>query len=165
MIKYTDKQTLEKELIENFKTTFYEKLGYYPIVETQIVKDEDIITLMSLEELEQYFTEFFPNKYGKIYTLRSKPRYRELIDLRIIFTQIARTMNYTYYSIGQYLGGRHHTTAINYSVLFKNLIETNPPFKLLYHKIFNHIKQKTNESSVMVNLDQVFSEPQSDIFS
>ena len=165
MIKYTDKQLLERELIEKFKTTFYKKLGYYPIVTTQVINDEDIITLMSLNELEQYFIKFFPHKFGKIQTLRSKPRFRELIDLRIIFTQIARTMNYTYYNIGQYLGGRHHTTVLNYSVLFRNLMENNPPFRLLYHKIFKHIKQKTNESSVMVNLDQVFSEPQSDILS
>lgn len=165
MIKYTDKQLLERDLIEKFKATFYKKLGYYPIITTQVIDNEDVITLMSLNDLEQYFVEYFPHKFGKTYTLRSKPRLRELVDLRIVFTQIARTMNYTYYNIGQYLGGRHHTTILNYSVLFKNLMDTSSPFRNLYTKIFNHIKQKTNESSIMVNIDQVCSEPQSDLLS
>ena len=149
MIKYTDKQLLEKELIEKFKSTFYKKVGYYPIVTTQVIDNNDVINFMSLNDLEKYFIEYFPHRFGKTHSLRSKPRFRELVDLRIIFTQIARTMNYTYYNIGQYLGGRHHTTVLNYSILFKNLMDTNPPFKDLYNKIFTYIKQKNNESSIM----------------
>lgn len=154
-MRYTEKQLLEKKLIDEFKEEFYKQVGYYPIVSTQLMQKNNVITLMSLNELENYFVEFYPYKFGKTHNLRSKARFRELVDLRIIFTQIARTMNYTYYNIGRYLGGRHHTTVLNYSVLFKNLMETSHPFTDQYHNIYNFIKTKKNESSTLESIDQM----------
>jgi chromosomal replication initiation ATPase DnaA len=166
MIKYSKKEEIEKRLINNFRRTFYKRLGYYPIVSTQVIQNDSVISIMSLNELEQHFAHRFPYKFGKHHNLRSNGRYRELIDLRIIFTQIARTMNYTYQNIGQYLGGKHHTTVLNYAVLFRNLMETSEPFRELYTTIFNHIKEKTkHESSNLESLNQTQCEPQSDLFS
>lgn len=166
MIKYSKKEEVEKRLIENFKSTFYKKLGYYPIVTTQVIQNDDVIKLMSLDELEKHFVSRFPFKFGKLHNLRTNARYRELVDLRIVFTQIARTMNYTFYNIGQYLGGKHHTTIINYAVSFKNLMETSEPFRQLYADIFNHIKEKTkNESSNLESLDQTQCQSKSNLFS
>jgi len=153
MIRHNTKEELEKTLIAEFKNKFYRKMGYYPIITTQVIDNEDVIQIMSLNDLEKHFSEYYPFKFGKYHNLRTNARYRTLIDLRVIFTQIARTMNYTFYDIGQYLGGRHHTTIINYAVLFKDLMETSEPFRQLHTSIFKHIKNKTkNESS---NLESI----------
>ena len=131
-----------------------------------MIQNDDVIKLMSLNDLEKNFSEYYPYKFGKFHNLRSKGRYRQLVDLRVIFTQMARTMNYTFYDIGQYLGGRHHTTILNYAVLFKDLMETSDTFRQLYASIFKHVKLKTeNEPSNLESLNQTQCEPQSDLLS
>ena len=53
---------LEKKLIDNFKEDFFNKFEYYPVVLTKInlITDEsDKAALITLDELESYFTHFY----------------------------------------------------------------------------------------------------------
>lgn len=145
---------LEKKLIEQFRDTFYEKIGYYPVVMTKIkveVGKNEYISMMSLEALADYFTPFLPVKYEKILPLDSRTRYRDIVELRCIFCAIAKNMNYTLSAIGLFLGKRDHTTAIHSINTFHDLIETNEGFKQKYLNILNHIKlnQSDYESPIM----------------
>lgn len=162
MLKYTDRQLLEKKLIDDFKEDFYKKIGYSPIVTTRIyIKDDDSLQIMSLEELEIYFKECFPTL-----NIKQKERYRELVDLRSIFSYFARAMMYKLVTIGRFLGNRDHTTILHYVTLFNNQMETNPAYREQYKLIYNHIKKQTNknESSTLDHPDQTWRKPESTLF-
>ena len=165
MLKYTQRQILEKKLINDFKEDFYTKIGYYPLVTVRVdVREENnSIKIMSLEELEEYFIECFPKVMGKPLNIRQKARYRELVDIRSLFAFFARAMRYKVVAIGKFLGNKDHTTILHYITLFNNQMETNQAYRELYRLIFNHIKEKTNkhESSTLDHLDQAWlkSEP------
>jgi len=50
---------LEKKLIEQFKDSFYEKMGYYPTVITRVQTDMDqYLPMMSLQSLEDFFQPY-----------------------------------------------------------------------------------------------------------
>jgi|688.fasta_scaffold00218_48 hypothetical protein len=151
---------LEKKLIEQFKETFYEKIGYYPTVLTRVQTDlEQYIPMMSLETLQGFFEPFLPTRYQKRLRLQSKDRYRELVELRNIYCFLARQLSYSLVNIGQSLGNRDHTTVIHSITCFKNLLETDEGFRQKYLTILNYIKQHY-ESPTMDSLDQVQCEPE-----
>jgi hypothetical protein len=135
---------LEKKLIEEFKTNFYNKVGYQPIVLTKIKDKENdgYIKLMTLDHLKELFQPFLPFKYGKKLHLETKNRYREVVELRIIYSFIARRMNYPFKSIGISLN-RDHTTIIHSCETFADLSETNDAFREKYLMILNYIKKET----------------------
>jgi len=152
--------TLEKKLITKFCNEFYVKLGYYPsvITKTYIDNEGDGIHLMSLEQLESYFTPFLPRIFKKpILQLGDKSRTRELVELRHIFFYIAKSFGFSLACIGMYLNNRDHTTVIHGIRTFRNLVETDSNFKQKYIEILNHIKQNHHEynPSVMDSSDQV----------
>jgi hypothetical protein len=156
-----NKQELETQLIESFKQDFYEKLGYYPVVNKYIAQTP-LSSPITLEELERCFDPFLPNKFGKKLYLSSSTRYREIVDLRAIFSYIARSMQFSLSSIGEYLGGRHHTTIIHCMEIFDHQISTSDQFRLLYNAILNTIKRQLknkyeSKPSVMVYIDQIFN--------
>lgn len=152
---------LEKKLIDKFKEEFFEKFEYYPVVLTKInlVEDEeDKAPLMTLEQLESYFTPFLPTKHNKIVHLKHKIRIREITELRSIFCYLARNMKYSLKTIGSYLNGRDHTTVIHSVNTFKDLIETCGTFREKYYQVLDHIKQINNiedGSSIMERLQKV----------
>lgn len=147
---------LESRLVEKFKLEFYEKLGYYPIVITKITDQQtQELKMMSLEELKACFTPFLPRLYGKVLKLDAKSRKREIVELRHIFTFIARKLGYSFTFIGAFLNKRDHTTIINNLRMFNNLIETDPEFRNKYNNILKHIKKTTNESPAMEPSDTV----------
>jgi hypothetical protein len=151
---------LEKKLIEQFKQTFYDKLGYEPMVLTKVQIDTDeYLPILSLDNLQAMFEPFLPMKYDRKLTLQSKHRYRELVELRNIYCYMARVMGYSLIMIGQSLGNRDHTTVIHNVCCFKNLMETNEPFRQKYLAILTYIKQQY-ESSVVAKPDQVQCEPE-----
>lgn len=155
---------LEKKLIDEFKENFFKKMGYYPLVLTKINTDtDDYLPIISLENLEEVFDPFLPEKFGKRIPLGSTRRYREVVELRNIFCAIARMMKYTCTHIGEYLGQRDHTTVLHNTATFSNLIETSDAFKEKYLKIIKHIKQKYNDTSVMDDLDQKQFESESSV--
>ena len=154
---------VETDIVKNFLKTFYEKVGYYPIVIINEKSGVDESKTISLLELETYFEPYLPIIYGKKQKLGSKSRSRPLPELRFIFCHIARAMRYSLKQIGQHLGGRDHTTVIHGLTTFNNLYQTDDRFKELYHKIINNIKNKY-ESSVMDYIDKAQDKSQSNIF-
>lgn len=141
------KKKLEQELIKEFTEKFYEKIGYYPKVITDIKKQPGI-KILTLNELEQYFIPYTPHVFGKKTSLSSKNRTRPLVELRFIFFFIARQMRYGLLEIGQYLGKLDHTTVIHGIKTFKNLYETDLRFKEKYNNIIKHIKLDYEPSAV-----------------
>jgi len=155
---------LERRLIEEFKQKFEEKLGYVPIVVTKISSHGGTdLPIMSLDQLSRYFEQFLPVAFGDPISLKSHSRKRELVELRNIFCAIARMMRFTCVSIGDYLGGRDHTTVLHNVSTFNNLVETSESFRERYYQILNHIK-KSYESSALVEFDQTQCEPQLALF-
>lgn len=151
---------LEKKLIEQFRENFYQKIGYYPMVVTQVQVDSTYsLPIMNLQTLQDMFESFLPIRYERKLTLKSKCRYRELVELRNIYCFLARTMGYSLASVGESLGNRDHTTVIHNVSCFKNLMETDDTFRQKYLRILTYIKQQY-EPSVMEESDQEQCEPQ-----
>jgi hypothetical protein len=156
---------LEKRLIDEFKLRFEEKLGYIPIVLTKVSTDGvDELPMMSLEQLASCFDPFLPEFYGKKLSLQSTSRKRELVELRNIFCAVARMMRFTCVSIGDYLGGRDHTTVLHNVGTFRNLIETSESFREKYFLILTHIKEN-HESSALDESNKEQRQSQLTIFS
>ena len=156
---------LERRLIQEFVQKFEEKLGYAPIVLTKVSnQDGNELPIMSLDQLADYFQPFLPALYGNTLSLKSISRKRELVELRNIFCAIARMMRFTCVSIGEFLGGRDHTTVLHNVGTFNNLIETSESFREKYFLILTHIKE-SHESSAMDEPDQAQRQPQLALFS
>jgi chromosomal replication initiator protein len=96
---------------------------------------------MTLEQLFKYFDPFLPTHFGKRLTLPSKSRKREVVELRMMFCFLARSMKYKLGTIGELLGARDHTTVIHNVSTFLNLMETDEQFRSKFQVILNHIKQ------------------------
>ena len=154
---------LENELVRDFLKTFYEKIGYYPIVITDEKPNINRPKTISLQELEKHFDPFLPTIYGKKHKLGSKNRSRPLPELRYIFAQIARSMHYSLKEIGHQLGKRDHTTILHGLSTFKSLYETDERFKQKYHDIINHII-RNYEPSTVDYINQAQDQPQSNLF-
>ena len=162
---------LEKKMIEEFRVTFYDKLGYFPTVLPKFSVDTSEIMLVSLNELKELFVPFLPYRYDSRLNLDCKHRYREITELRFIFCYLAKQMKYTLSSIGAVLGKRDHTTVMNALKLFHNLIETDPVFREKYLNIVNHIKTQqeqpinltADESSTMEPVQDLQYQPESDV--
>lgn len=150
---------LEKKLIDEFKEKFLAKIGYEPIILTRIETNEYSIPIMSLETLEEYFTPYLPTQYGKKLSLFSKSRKRELVELRMMFCYIARSMRYKLSAVGEFMGGRDHTTVMHNVVTFQNLMETNELFRFRFLDILSHIKEK-HEPPTLDKYNQVQPQPE-----
>jgi hypothetical protein len=159
------RKKLEEKLIQKFKEEFHEKLGYYPVVVTnmQFIEEEPEDKSLPLAVLKGYFEPFLPTRYHKKHSLGSKFRYRELTDLRNIYCYLARNMGYSLNEIAKSLNNRDHTTVINCIRKFKDLINTDPEFKNKYIKVINHIKNVDNESPALANKLEVPDQPQPDV--
>lgn len=143
---------LEKKLIEEFKEKFQEKMGYRPVVLTRVEVGNDYVPVMTLDELISYFDPFLPTHFGKKLTLNDRCRKRELVELRMMYFYMARSMRYNLGTIGDKLGGRDHTTVIHGVNTFVDLMETNEQFRNKFQQILNHIKEN-HESSTLDEFD------------
>ena len=89
--------SLEGKLIEEFKRKFFDKLGYEPIVHAgsrlKTEDGKDVLTI-SLSELKNHFTPFLPLLRGVPIELDNKLRKKDLVELRVIFSFIAKSMGY-----------------------------------------------------------------------
>jgi hypothetical protein len=152
------KKKVEHDLIKEFLTKFYQKVGYYPTVVTNHrITDDGVITL-TLPELEKYFEPHLPTRFNKTVSLALKDRTRSIVELRCIFFFIARSMKYPLKHLGNYMGGRDHTTVMHGITTFRNLYETDPLFRDKYYLIINQIK-KDYEPSTLDTTYQVECEP------
>lgn len=150
---------LEKKLITEFKSVFFNKLGYYPTVITQMYTSENAeIPIMSLEMLEESLEPFMPVYFDKRVSLQSRSRNRPLVELRNIFCLLARQMGYNLTVIGKFLE-KDHTTVIHAITACKNLLETCEPFQHKYTSILKTLKSNY-ESSALDDTDQVQCEPE-----
>jgi chromosomal replication initiator protein len=155
---------LERRLIKEFKEKFEDKLGYSPVVLTKVSSvGNSEIPMISLDELSSYFDPYLPELFGSPLSLKSSSRKRELVELRNIFCAIARMMRFTCVSIGEFLGGRDHTTVLHNVGTFNNLIETSESFREKYFQILTHIKE-SYESSAMDEFDQTQCQSQLALF-
>lgn len=158
---------LENKLIAQFKKQFYDKMGYEPIIITQVKtksSHSEIIPLMSLETLQGYFDPFLPLFFGKTVPLSSKLRIREIVELRNIYCHLAKQMNFSLKTIGVSIGNRDHTTVIHNLNAFSSLIETNDTFRERFQIILKHIKSN-HEPSTMDDSYQIQYESQPALFS
>jgi hypothetical protein len=155
---------LEKKLIKEFKEKFQEKIGYTPIILTKIDTGDFYIPLMTMDQLIKYFDPFLPSEFGKKLTLPSKSRKREVVELRMMFCFLARSMKYKLSTIGERLGARDHTTVIHNVSTFLNLIETDEQFRTKFQSILNHIKQN-HESPNLDEFDTSQCLPEPALFS
>ena len=153
---------LERKLIDQFKMSFYEKMGYYPVVLTKITTGKQgFLRILPLEELDEFFVPYLPERFGRIIPIKSKLRYREIVTLRQIFCAIARQMGYSFKSIGEHLGGRDHTTAIHNINAFNNLLETEESYREKYLHILHDIKNAyPDEPPTLDDFDQVLNQPE-----
>lgn len=152
---------LEKRMVEQFKKSFYEKMGYTPVVLTRVYYkgSDEYMPMMTLESLEQHFEDFLPERYGEKLKLSAKCRLRPLVEVRNIFCYMARQMGYSLVTIGQYLGNRDHTTVIHNVATCRNLLETDENFQVKYARILKTIKS-FYESSALDLFDQVQHQPE-----
>lgn len=160
MDRQEDKKKMEKELIDNFLESFYQKLGYYPVVITNDnqVQTKDSSNIMSLKDLASYFEPFLVEVDGEKLPLNSKNRKRNVVELRFIFCHMARTMRYSLNNIGDFLD-RDHSTIMYGLECFDALMHTDSDFKKKFIKISNHIK-KNNESQALEYIDKVEYKPE-----
>lgn len=169
---------LEKKLILQFKELFYSKLGYYPIVITQVEEDPTRLPRIPLEQLKEFFTPYLPYlrlggyKAQKFSTrklsLDTFNRQRPIVELRCMYCYMARSMGYSLSEIARSIN-RDHTTVIHNISTFKNLMETIDYFPVEYTKIFKDIRNQLTpskyEPSTMEHTSKEQSESKPVIFS
>jgi hypothetical protein len=141
-------ERLELKLIGEFKRLFYRKMGYEPVVISRNHKEIDPekkghsdLKPVNLRVLREWFEEITPFKNGARMPLDSKKRYREIVQVRMVYCFIARMMGHSLVRIARSIS-RDHSTIIHNVDTFKNLMETNPQIIELYKEIFQHVKQK-----------------------
>jgi hypothetical protein len=146
---------MEKKLIDNFKSRFFEKMGYYPGVITRSMdeRDKEALPTITLQELEEQFKPFLPRYNGSTTHLKARSRKKEIVELRHMFCYMARKLGYSLCTIGEYLAGRDHTTVMHSVTTFQNLFETDESFRNRYKMIYNFI-QLDYDASVMECIDK-----------
>lgn len=158
---------MERRLIADFKESFYRKMGYFPVVLSRYQLPDDQVGYMSLDKLTDYFEPFLPLKGGIPVPLSSKLRYREIVEMRFIYSYLAKSMKYSLAIIGKHLGGRDHTTVIHNLDQFANMMETCEKFRGKYKMIFDHIREQEQKeadgTSIMEYLQKLQSKSESTV--
>lgn len=94
--------------------------------------------ILTLEVIENVVLENYPITITS-QQFKSKDRRREFVDVRAIFSYIARIYKYPYCQIAKYLG-RDHTSIIHLVRKTNDLLEVDVVFKDVYFNIINKIK-------------------------
>jgi hypothetical protein len=165
MEAYTYK--MERKLINSFRNEFFEKMGYYPVVYGKADISQYKLKVLTLTQLKNLFTAHLPKYYGRTIHLDSSSRIRSIVELRMIYCFIARSMKYTLKSIGGSLN-KDHTTIIHNLTMFSNMMETDDLFREKYDMINDIVKKllnEQNESSNMDESDQTSDESESIVLS
>jgi chromosomal replication initiation ATPase DnaA len=133
---------LIKEFVENFKNQTGLKIAIR-------INDDQLLDIISLDEskeklpiislsiLQDIILKNMPYSISSE-EFKSKDRRRQFVDARIIFSHIARRLNFNFSYIGKYTN-RDHTTIIHQSRKCEELLDTDPTFTSLYHLIINKI--------------------------
>ena len=131
---------LEKKLVTQFKETFKDKMGYYPIVITNTDTRKKVLPSVSLDNLKKCFEPYLPDHHGVTLKLESKVRARAIVDIRSMYCHMAKSLGYTLNDIGYSLGGQDHTTVMHSLKTFSNMMETSESFRTKFQYINNRIK-------------------------
>lgn len=153
--KLTVIEQLENEMVDGFKEEFFKSMGYYPVVITKRDVSEELVPLMTLDKLQEYFEPLLPVIHGIKYSLKTKRRFREVVLLRMMFIFIAKKWGYSYSSIAKYLKFADHTTPIHAYKTFMNIYSVDPSFREHYQQVVNHIKKQHDNASLMAELDKI----------
>lgn len=154
-----EKRKIEKELKDEFLQRFYDTVGYFPIVITRSAQEEG--KAISLADLEKCILKHLKVKKinNENLKLSSSSRIRPLSELRFIFFYLAKRFGYTLQTIGNYAGGRDHTTVIHGIQTFNNLYQVDEDFRNKANTIISEINYYIpNESSTMEDTNQVEAE-------
>lgn len=147
------KQFIATEMIIKFTKDFKRKTGLKVMInlygDNEVLHDfsvsfEDNYPIVTLRELENLILESLPDTITSE-KFRSKSRERECVDVRSIFSYIARRFNFKYATIGKYLN-KDHTTIIHHQRIAENLLATDPIFKSKYENIVNKINKKYDKT-------------------
>jgi hypothetical protein len=143
------KQFIASEMINKFTKDFKRRTGLNVMInlygDNQVLHDfsvsfEENYPIITLRELENLILESLPETINSE-KFRSKSREREYVDVRSIFSYVARRFNFKYATIGKYLN-KDHTTIIHHQKIAENLLETDPIYKSKYEHIVNKINEK-----------------------
>ena len=141
---------LIKEFVENFKNQTGLKIAIR-------INDDQLLDIISLDEskeklpiislsiLQDIILKNMPYSISSE-EFKSKDRRRQFVDARIIFSHIARRLNFNFSYIGKYTN-RDHTTIIHQSRKCEELLDTDPTFTSLYHLIINKITKAYAETA------------------
>jgi chromosomal replication initiation ATPase DnaA len=97
-----------------------------PKAEVLVVADEDVPSLQHLAKIIERVCEV-PTEQ-----LRGEGRKHPLIFVRHLYVQVATLYNYNAVQIGNFLGGREHSTILNSLKVFRELYETLDDVLMLY---------------------------------
>jgi hypothetical protein len=153
MTKENYRNMMSEKLIVAFQQTFYEKVGYVPIVHTNR-EHRNNNKILKLEELESIINQFIPEeltKRHKIKSVKSSSRFRPLADIRHMFCHIAYSMGYKLTDIGRYLNNRDHTTVINSLKRFKELISYDELFLNNYEIVLQNINKHMDNGDKLLH--------------
>jgi hypothetical protein len=144
-------EKLEKKLIKSFKETFHLKMGYEPIVISRTHKDLDPskstlkdIKAVSLSVLKNWFKDLLPFYNDKRVKIDTNRRHHDIVQIRMIFSFVARAMGHSVTSIGHSLK-KDHTTIVHYSQTLKDLLETNIAYREKCQQVLEYLREKSKE--------------------
>lgn len=138
-----------KTMITDFTKDFKEKTGLD--ITINLYGDNDILStlpspsekgypMITLKDLEQIIIETVPFSMNAE-KFRSKSRLRKYVDVRTMFSHIARKFNFQYTTIGRYMH-KDHSTIIHHQKKANALLQTDPT----YFAIYSHISAKIKET-------------------
>jgi chromosomal replication initiation ATPase DnaA len=125
----------EDTLIRDFKFRFQKMTGKacVVIVENKI---DQLLRKLTIDDILGVVNRF---KLPNMSNIEGISRKRELVDLRKIYSLLAKRAGYSLSTIGQGIGERDHTTIIYNIRKAKDLIDTDSSFKDLYFQVQNDL--------------------------
>lgn len=134
---------LEEKLINEFRTKFYDKLGYHPIVVTQIFEadgEDNALPILPLSAMKDYFNASISTLYKRNLSIDTPRRYKFIVELRAIYCTFARKMGYNLTEIATSLKKRDHTTVMYNLDLCQKLLTTDASFKRMYNNMLKGVQ-------------------------
>ena len=113
----------------------------------QVLKNivHDIDTEMSIEYLHKIVTEHFN---VSLESIKSKTRKKEIVIARQVAMYLAKQYtNHSLKSIGQYCGGRDHSTVIHAIQAVNDMLHTEHQFKASFEEIKRKVKVKLPQAN------------------
>jgi chromosomal replication initiator protein len=110
---------------------------------------QEIPTEVTIDYLQKAVTAHYKITLEE---LKSKSRKREIVTARQVAMYLAKQYtNHSLKSIGQYFGGRDHSTVIHALQVVNDLLDTNPPFRTAFKDLQQKINFKNMPSAPSVS--------------